>query len=106
MAIIYHVTGRQEWEEARRKGFYAAPSLYSEGFIHCSEERQVQGVLERFFAGREALVKLVIETERLRVPLQYDLAPSVNEVFPHLYGPLNLDAVLRADEVERGDHAR
>jgi uncharacterized protein (DUF952 family) len=93
MAIIYHVTSSSEWEAAKAKGYYEAPSLATEGFIHCSQDHQVEGVLQRYFSGRTDLVKLVIDTEKLNVPLRYELAPSVGESFPHLYGPLNLEAV-------------
>ena len=94
MAIIYHVTSEKEWKEAQSKGNYEAPSLATEGFIHCSEEGQVKGVLERYFKGREDLVKLVIDTNKLKHRLQYDTAPSMGEAFPHVYGPINLDAVI------------
>lgn len=99
MAIIYHVTTRREWQEARTKGYYEAPSLAGEGFIHCSAEGQVRGVLERYFKGQHDLVKLAIDTDRLEHRLQYDLAPLVNEAFPHVYGPINLDAVVRVEEI-------
>lgn len=99
MAIIYHVTTRREWQDARAKGYYEAPSLASEGFIHCSEEGQVRGVLERYFKGQHDLLKLVIDTDRLQHRLQYDMAPSVDEAFPHVYGPINLDAVVGVEDI-------
>jgi len=99
MAIIYHLTSRQEWLEAKRKGQYEAPSLAEEGFIHCSEERQVSGVLERYFQGQTGLLKLHIETERLTSPLYYDWSPSLEDTFPHIYGPINLDAVVSEEEI-------
>ena len=94
MAFIYHITTKQEWGLAKEKGYYTAPSLETEGFIHCSEEEQVSGVLERYFSGKEDLIKLVIDVEKLNSGLKYELAPSVNESFPHVYGPVNLDAVI------------
>ena len=97
MAIIYHVTTAHEWQAAQEKGCYEAPSMATEGFIHCSDEGQVAGVLERYFAGKQDLVKLVIDTNRLQHRLQYDLSPSVNEAFPHVYGPINLDAVIAVE---------
>lgn len=99
MAIIYHVTSAQEWAAAQEKGYYEAPSLRLEGFIHCSEEGQVAGVLERYFAGRQNLVRLSIDTDRLESPLRYEEAPSIGQVFPHLYGVLNLTAVQDADPI-------
>ncbi len=94
MAIIYHVTGKEQWEQALKQGFYTDPSLEKENFIHCSDEGQVAGVLQRYFSGRTDLVKLVINTEALTSPLKYELAPSINQEFPHVYGPINLDAVI------------
>jgi uncharacterized protein (DUF952 family) len=92
--IIYHVTTNEEWVIAQNKGFYEAPSLAIEGFIHCSTANQVQGVLERYFAGKNNLVKLVIDTIKLTHELKYELAPSVNQEFPHVFGTINLDAVI------------
>lgn len=99
MSIIYHVTTSEEWNQAKKKGSYEAASLPVEGFIHCSEASQVKGVLERYFAGKNNLVKLVIDTDKLTSPLKYELAPSINENFPHVYGPLNVDAVVSVEEV-------
>jgi len=99
MAIIFHLTSGQEWQEAQLKGRYEAASLSDEGFIHCSEERQVAGVLDRYFKGRTGIVKLHIETERLTSPLYYDWSPSVEDTFPHIYGPINLDAVVAVEEI-------
>lgn len=93
MPIIYHVTTTDAWQAAIKKGFYEAPSLAKEGFIHCSEENQVQGVLQRYYAGKDNLVKLVIDTGKLTPSLHYDFSPSIKEVFPHIYGAINLDAV-------------
>ncbi|HUP12801.1 MAG TPA: DUF952 domain-containing protein [Niastella sp.] len=93
MATIYHVTSKEEWEAAKEKGYYEAASLPIEGFMHCSEEHQVKGVLGRYFSGKKNLVKLTIDTGKLEHQLQYDVAPSLNEAFPHIYGPLNVDAV-------------
>lgn len=101
MALIYHITTEQDWEAAKRKGFYTAPSLETEGFIHTSEVQQVAGVLQRYYQGKTDLIKLVINTEKLTSELKYELAPSVNENFPHIYGPINLDAVIDVMELDK-----
>ena len=93
MPIIYHVTTEVEWKDARERGFYEAPSLKSEGFIHCSEDRQVDGVVERYFGGLMGLVKLVIDTDKLTSRYVTEYSKSVQDHFPHIYGPINLDAV-------------
>jgi uncharacterized protein (DUF952 family) len=94
MAIIYHVTSREEWNRASENGVYIAPSLALENFIHCSKPEQVEGVLSRYFKGMRDLVRLTIDTDKLTAPWQYDLARSINEEFPHVYGPINTDAVI------------
>jgi len=99
MNLIYHITTEGEWEDAKRNGFYIAPSLKTEGFIHCSEQQQVKGVLERYYSGKTALIKLVIDAKKLTSELKYELAPSVNENFPHVYGPINLDAVVNVEKM-------
>lgn len=99
MALIYHITTKEDWEAAKKKGFYTAPSLATEGFIHTSEAEQVKGVLQRYYQGKTNLIKLVIDTRKLASDLKYELAPSVNENFPHIYGPINLDAVLEVVEL-------
>ena len=99
MNHIYHITTEQEWMTAQEAGAYSAPSLHSEGFIHCSESHQVEGVLERYYSGKSNLVKLVIDPEKLSSPLKYELSPSVNEEFPHVYGTIDLHAVVEVVRV-------
>lgn len=94
MPVIYHVTTAADWQEAQQKGFYDHPSLKDEGFIHCSQEHQVAGVLERYFAGKTDLVKLVIDTDKLTSKYIFDWSPSTHDTFPHVYGKINLEAVI------------
>src|SRR6218665_490160 len=94
MPIIYHVTTAAEWNKAKEDGSYESPSLKSEGFIHNSEEHQVAGVLERYFEGKDNLVKLVIDTDKLTSRYVQEWSPSTQDTFPHIYGPINLDAIV------------
>ena len=100
MENIYHITTSSEWEQAKKDGFYVAASLPIEGFIHCSEAYQVAGVLERYYKNKTDLVKLVIDTSKLVNKLMYELAPSVNQEFPHIYGSINLDAVIDVVKIQ------
>jgi uncharacterized protein (DUF952 family) len=97
--MIYHVVTLENWETALQQGFYEAPSLAIEGFIHTSTLNQVQGVLERYYRDVPNLRLLHIDETKLVAPLKYELAPSVNEEFPHIYGRLNLDAVVKVEEI-------
>jgi len=99
MSIIYHITAKQNWALAQPPGMYQSEALKEEGFIHCCESRQVPEVLNRYFAGQANLVKLTIETEKLTSPLIYDWSPSLEDTFPHIYGPINTDAVTAVEEL-------
>jgi len=94
--MIYHVVSRVAWELAVSKGFYEADSLAAEGFIHLSTKEQVNGVLQRYYKGHTDLLLLHIDETKLIAELKYELALSVNEMFPHLFGRLNIDAVTNA----------
>lgn len=94
MPIIYHVTTADKWKEAKTQGFYEHLSIKDEGFIHCSQEHQVAGVLERYFTGQTDLVKLVVDTDKLTSRFVFDWSPSTQDTFPHVYGPINVEAVV------------
>ena len=100
---ILHITSRDAWDIAQRQGQYSAPSLMSEGFIHCSTHKQVLPVADKFYKGQTGLILLVIDSTRLSSDLKWEPpfegAPppgvSENDTFPHIYGPINLDAIVQ-----------
>jgi uncharacterized protein (DUF952 family) len=94
MPFIYHITTKEEWRQAQEDGFYQSPTLTEEGFIHCSQENQVSGVLERYFSDKKDLVKLVIDTDKLNNKIIFEWSPSSQDTFPHIYGPINKEAVI------------
>ena len=100
MPEILHITTRADWEHARAAGRYEAPSLAQEGFIHFSDAHQVAAVAKARFAGVDDLVLLHVSTERLTAPLKYEAADG--DSFPHLYGALNLDAVIDVTPLAAG----
>jgi len=92
MALIYHLTTVGLWEKALDSGFYHAPSLDSEGFIHCSTREQLLRSATLHFREEEELIVLAIVDRRVREHLRWE--PSRNgELFPHIYHKLPLDAV-------------
>ncbi|MCO5239048.1 MAG: DUF952 domain-containing protein [Chitinophagaceae bacterium] len=99
MPVIYHITTASEWEDARQKGSYESISLKNEGLIHCCEERQIPDVLTRYFNDKTSLVKLTIQTEKLTSQLIYDWSNAIEDTFPHIYGPINLDAVTNVEHL-------
>ena len=97
--MIYHVTTNENWTKALDNGYYEAPSLQTEGFIHMSKQNQVSGVLQRYYSGMKDLVLLHVDETLLSEPLKYEYSPSVHQDFPHVYGQLNLDAVVKVEHL-------
>ena len=94
--LIYHILRPDVWTDVKQKKMYEAESLKTEGFIHCSLAGQVDGVLGRYFADAGEVVILTIDAERLTSPLLNE-ASTNDEHFPHVYGPIDLDAVINAE---------
>ena len=100
---IYHITSREAWSTSQGKGFYAAESLSREGFIHCSRNDQVVRVANEFYPAQLGLVLLEMDPERLKAALQMEPGTDKpEELFPHIYGPINLDAVRRVIDFPPG----
>lgn len=99
---ILHITTRQAWQEARENGFYLTPGLSTEGFIHCSFPYQLERVANKYYAGQRDLIILVIDPDCLASDLILEEAVDVEDEFPHIYGQLNLDAVIRVVNLEAG----
>jgi uncharacterized protein (DUF952 family) len=99
---IYHICSKEDWQNAQQIGTYLADSLESEGFIHCSSEDQVAMVANSIFSGMNDLVLLYIAVDKLWAELRWEDVGGGN--FPHIYGPINLDAVMDVvDFTARGD---
>ena len=104
---IYHIATRADWERAREDGEYttstAGRTLAQEGFIHASQAAQVAGVANAYYRDSpEELVVLVIDAGRVRAPIRYEDVPGADAPFPHIYGPLNTDAVIAARPLSPG----
>ena len=126
--MIAHIVKSSEWDDAVACGRYAPESLRVEGFIHCSTFAQVIDTANRFYRGQKDLIVLCIEEARLKAEVKYEApvgahirvgektaevaepspnlsrevtgeASGVAELFPHLYGELNIDAVVRVVEL-------
>lgn len=101
---LFHITTRAAWNAALAAGSYRAPSLETEGFIHFSSDRQWLQTANRLFRGRRGLVLLSVCESRLRAPIQRE--PADGDLFPHLYGELNLDAVVDVFKLPVADDGR
>lgn len=98
--IIYHIIPQTDWEKVRQQDEYRPASLAEVGFIHFSTRTQVAGTLARFYAGQTGLLLLCVTVTRLKNEIRYE--PAEGQEFPHLYGALNLDAVVEVIKIEPG----
>ena len=104
---LLHVALPEDLEAAERSGEYLAStrgmSVTEVGFVHLSYEHQYLGVLERYYADRPDAVVLVLDPDRLGAEVRAEPGEAGGELFPHLYGPLPLDAVVAKMHIRRTD---
>ncbi len=106
MSFIYHIATASDWEQAQADGEYTTSTrgrtLAEQGFIHGSTADQVAPVANMIYKGLPDLLALVIDAERVRPEIRFEPVPGWDEPFPHIYGPLNVDAVVTTRRLEPG----
>lgn len=105
--MIYHLAYRDDWERARTAGAYRQSTkgrtLEQEGFIHaCATPAQLERVANAFYRGDSDLLVLVVDEARVRSEIRHDPVPGFDTPFPHIYGPLNPDAVVDVVPLQAG----
>jgi glutathione S-transferase len=102
-AMIFHITDTATWQQSQQQGRHTASTrgvdLAEEGYIHCSTEEQWRGVIQRYYADATDLILLHVDEQRLTSPLVYEQLPGAPGTFPHVYGPINLDAVVETEPI-------
>lgn len=93
-ARIFHIALSKEWNQALQDGSYRTGSLENEGFIHLSTGKQLLRTANKFYVGNRDVVLLVIDPGLLASELRYEPIED-GQLFPHVYGELNLDAVIK-----------
>ncbi len=92
--LIFHIVEKKDYKKQTKDGRYIPESIEQHGFIHCSTGSQINDTAERHFKKRRHLLLLIIDTKRIEAPLKYERSEERDQDFPHIYGPLNRDAVL------------
>jgi glutathione S-transferase len=105
---IFHIALPDDWADAFKSGDYRvstrAMSLQEVGFIHCSPKQQVEATARRFYADVAHLVLLTIDPVAVPSKILWELpGPDADELFPHIYGPLPVAAVVIARYWSRGN---
>lgn len=96
--MIHHLVERSVWDAAVAAGEYPwstrGRTLAEEGFVHCSTASQVEATARRFYADVDDLVVLDIDETRLTSPVIVEQINGASDAFPHIYGPLEIEAVV------------
>jgi uncharacterized protein (DUF952 family) len=108
--LIYHIALVEDWELAQATGEYTTStrglSLEQVGYLHASKAHQVDGVANAFYRGAGELVVLVIDMDRVRAEVRLEQLAGMDEPFPHIYGPLNTEAVTAVRPFAPGPDGR
>lgn len=111
-AKIFHITTKRSYERNAWYGlnnsgnppklYYSGSSLSSEGFIHCCRYKDIGSILERFPDDVEKIL-LEIDAGKISSPVKYESGDKKGTLFPHIYGPIDKDAITAIYKIEKGD---
>lgn len=92
--MIYHIMNKKDYENAVKTNSYA-PASIEEGFIHCATKEQILGVANNIFRHQKNLCIIVIDIKKLEAKLVYEDLYELGQEYPHIYGKLNMNAILK-----------
>ena len=91
--FIFHIACDADVERYQQQGEYHCDSLDSEGFIHCCDKAQLSGVVNRYYHQSDDIQLLLIDPDKLSHPLIRENTVGGSELFPHVYGVINSEAI-------------
>lgn len=94
-ACIYHIALKADLAEYTPDVYYRCHSLSVEGFIHCCDKHQLQGVVNRYYQNVDDVMLMILDVDKLDAPLIHENTVGGSELFPHVYGPINPAAVVQ-----------
>ena len=96
--LIFHVVKKEDWKEYKKDSRYHPESLDTNGFIHCSSGRDIESITNSLYKGEDGVLLIIINTTLVEPEIRYENSGNSNIKYPHIYGPLNMDAVI--DKIE------
>ncbi|MDQ0255162.1 uncharacterized protein (DUF952 family) [Evansella vedderi] len=102
--MIYHLLRKGEWEKAIKEDMYWPASLDKDGFIHCSTKQQIIKNGNNWFQEESEIILLEICSNDLESLVVNEDLNETGQMFPHIYGHLNLDAVKNVRELKKNDN--
>ncbi|MFT4924224.1 MAG: hypothetical protein ACI8WB_000302 [Phenylobacterium sp.] len=99
---IYLLAGQQEYDQALAAGELVRDSLQNEGFIHASPADQLSRVANKHYTNVANVLVLVVEQQRITPPVKWQ--PATGGLYPHIFGPMNMDAVIEVQAIKKDEH--
>lgn len=103
---IFHIAIHDDIVRMKQCGHYRCQSLDTEGFIHCCYRQQLAGVVQRYYHGIDNLTLLEIDSDKLQHELICENTAGGSELFPHVYGPINTEAICDSVDFNLNSSAR
>jgi uncharacterized protein (DUF952 family) len=98
-STAYKILTAKQWAQFEVEGvFHGAPVDLADGYIHLSTAEQLQGTLDKHFAGQTELVIAEVDLKALGDTVKWEISRS-DALFPHIYGPLPMAAIMEIKEV-------
>ena len=97
---IFHITRQVDWDRAIQDRSYRADTLETQGFIHCSTKEQIIQTANTYYHAKTGLILLCINSNEVRSEIRFENLEGGDTMFPHIYGPLNLEAVIKSYKFE------
>ncbi len=104
MKLIHHICTTDDLAVAQKTSSYRCDSLRTEGFIHCCLPGQLSGVIERYYSAATGLKLLHINADDLAEQPVYENTVGGDELFPHVYGEINMSAVVETTDLPGRSH--
>jgi uncharacterized protein (DUF952 family) len=100
---IYHIIDSQTWNNTKDSKKYSPPSLNKEKFIHASKKEQVLPTANRRYQDRDNLLLLAIDSTKVKPLIKFEYSSGAKEDHPHIYGSLNLDAIINVLKFKKNE---
>lgn len=101
--MIFHIAEKLVWEACEKLDSYVPSEYLKEGFVHCSKISQVEKTANNYYRGRDDLVLLVINQDKLEAETRYENLMGGEENFPHVYGELHKVAINQVIDLKWGE---
>lgn len=98
--MIFHIAEKLVWKACEKLDSYVPSEYLEEGFVHCSEFSQVEKTAKNYYQGRDDLVLLAIDPEKLGAETRYENLIGGEEKFPHVYGELLKVAITKVVDLK------